>query len=166
MYCTSYCGGFDAWNVIQCNERLPTILASFSNSNPPPPSLVVDPCKPEWTLDTLFLLPKVRLKYYKKLYNRLLKSTAPGRSDHRLLVNALDKLDKLLSILEDRANLQAGASSLPLPSRDSEDEVVIGTRVNSTSTEGRQLEPSRTSLADAIAESEGSSARGSSLSSG
>jgi hypothetical protein len=166
VYCNNYCGGFDAWSVIQSNELLLTILENFSNSNPPPPSLIVDPCKPNWTLDTLFLLPKVRLKYYKRLYSRLLKSATPGRSDHRLLVNALDKLEKLLSILEDRTNLKAGTFSLQPPSHETVDEVVIDTRVNSMSTEGRQVEPSRTSLADAVAESEGSSVRGSSLSSG
>lgn len=54
-----------------------------------------DPNEP-WTLDSLFALPHLRLKYYKKLYSRLLKSTQPGRSDHRLLVRANEKLDQLV----------------------------------------------------------------------
>jgi hypothetical protein len=48
------------------------------------------------TIDSLFALPLERLHYYQKLYAKLLKSTQPGRSDHRLLVGANEKLDSLL----------------------------------------------------------------------
>jgi hypothetical protein len=74
-------------------------MSAFAASYPLPLGVNI------WTLDALFLLPKQRLQYYRKLYNRLLKSTAPGRSDHRLLAGALDKLDGLLNTLDIRANL-------------------------------------------------------------
>lgn len=77
-----------------------------------------------WTLDGLFLLPHGRLRYYKKLYGRLLKSTAPGRSDHKLLVGAMEKLERLLATVEGRFNVRL-QSSLPI---DTVDEVVVDIR--------------------------------------
>jgi hypothetical protein len=57
----------------------------------------------------------MRLKYYKKLYTRLQKSTAPGRSDHRLLIGALEKLDILLATIESRESIRVGEISQELP---------------------------------------------------
>ena len=102
----------------------------FSSSNPPPlpPNSAPHPAAPHlWTLDDLFLLPKDRLGYYKKLYSRLLKSTTPGRSDHRLLTGALDKLDGLLDTLDHRASVRVDAG-YNQPSPVTEDEVVIDMR--------------------------------------
>jgi len=73
-------------------------------------------------LDGLFLLPHGRLKYYKKLYGRLLKSTAPGRSDHKLLVGAMDKLERLLTTVEGRFDVRLQSS----PPIETEDEIVVG----------------------------------------
>jgi hypothetical protein len=71
----------------------------------------LSPDKPqEWTLDKLFALPLKRLQYYKKLYSRLLKTTSPGRSDHRLLVGANETLDKLIATCEERRNQLIGDS--------------------------------------------------------
>ncbi len=104
-------------NLFHSNTRLPSIIAAFSTALPPPTSLITSPDDPPlWTLDALFLLPKLRLKYYKKLYSRLLKSTVPGRSDHRLLVGALDKLDGLLDTLEQRAQIRSPQHSPRLTS--------------------------------------------------
>ncbi|KAK1232700.1 hypothetical protein PQX77_004176 [Marasmius sp. AFHP31] len=107
-YCTQYRFGFDEWEPVKSNARLAPILATFSAANPPPSSDTS-----LWTLDDLFLLPKGRLKYYKKLYTRLLKSTQAGRSDHRLLVDALEKLEKLLKILDERENVQVVTPIMP-----------------------------------------------------
>ena len=85
-YCSKYCCGFDAWEPVQSNARLGPILVQFSSTNPAPSNAGV------WTLDALFLLPKLRLKYYLKLYNRLLKNT-----DNRLLVSAVETLNDLLT---------------------------------------------------------------------
>lgn len=120
-YAGRYCIGFDEWELVKSNSKLPAVLQAFSASNPPPPALpqptrLLNPSL--WTLDALFLLPKGRLKYYRKLYSRLLKSTTPGRSDHRLLTGALEKLDALLATLDDRANNSVGtpgSSRIPLP---------------------------------------------------
>ncbi|THG98382.1 hypothetical protein EW026_g3805 [Hermanssonia centrifuga] len=128
-YATNYCAGFDEWDPVQSNTRLRTTLAIFSSSNPPPlPSSSPEhpPEPPLWTLDDLFLLPKGRLGYYRKLYSRLLKSTVPGRSDHRLLSGALDKLDNLLVTLDERAIIKVGANTQA--PQDTEDEVVFDMR--------------------------------------
>lgn len=104
----------------------------FSSSNPPPlpaasPEHPSEP--PLWTLDDLFLLPKGRLRYYRKLYSRLLKSTTPGRSDHRLLTTALEKLDALVSTLDERSRVKVwGEGPPPSPHAAEPEEVVIDFR--------------------------------------
>ena len=120
-YADRYCIGFDDWEPVKSNSKLPTVLQAFSASNPPPSALpqhtrLLNPSL--WTLDALFLLPKGRLQYYRKLYSKLLKSMTPGRSDHRLLTGALVKLDDLLATLDDRANTNVsspGPPQIPLP---------------------------------------------------
>ncbi|KAI0936527.1 hypothetical protein AcV5_004640 [Taiwanofungus camphoratus] len=149
VYSTKYCSGFDAWEPIQSNPRLRTVLAMFSSSSPPPlpPGAPAHPAEPPiWTLDQLFVLPKGRLKYYRKLYTRLLKSTTPGRSDHRLLTGALEKLDRLLATLDGRATVQVGASQTATqveaqkPPVETVDEVVIDMRSrDSTSQSQRRI---------------------------
>lgn len=59
----------------------------------------------QWTLDVLFLLPFTRLRYYRKLYARLLRSTKEGRSDHRLLVVANQRLEALVNQVESRLEM-------------------------------------------------------------
>ncbi|TFK41067.1 hypothetical protein BDQ12DRAFT_626255 [Crucibulum laeve] len=131
-YCAKYRCGFDSWEPVQSNARLPSILSNFSAAIPPPSA----ECH-VWTLDTLFLLPKARLKYYRKLYSRLLKSTAPGRSDHRLLVGALETLDRLLDTLDHRSSIKVGSTvslSESPTAPDTEDEVVVDMRTQTLST--------------------------------
>ncbi|KIY47051.1 hypothetical protein FISHEDRAFT_22956, partial [Fistulina hepatica ATCC 64428] len=124
-YCTKYTCGFDGWEPVASNPRLAGVLSTFSANYAPPP----DHPSPQWTLDDLFLLPKHRLRYYKKLYGRLLKSTSPGRSDHRMLTDAMNKFDDLLMIVESRANLRVGVPADA--GRASEDDVVIDLRTQS-----------------------------------
>ncbi|KAJ7492541.1 hypothetical protein FB451DRAFT_1022669 [Mycena latifolia] len=172
-YCSRFCSGFDDWEPVQSNTRLPSVMSSFSATNPPPTwAIASDAETPVWTLDGLFLLPKARLKYYRKLYSRLLRSTTPGRSDHRLLVGALDKLDKLLDTLETREQIKVGVpqgppeltvlkpDEEPVEEKNSQSERSISVSPRST------LSGVRSSDIDAQAGSETSSARGSSLSSG
>ncbi|TFK77011.1 hypothetical protein BDN72DRAFT_830181 [Pluteus cervinus] len=124
-YCTKFCTGFDSWDPVQANAKLGGILQTFSGTNPPPSSIVAsDP--PMWTLDTLFLLPRSRLKYYKKLYGRLLKNTAPGKSDHPLLVRAIETLERLLETLDGRSTVLVSDIAIPPPQ--TEDEVVVDMR--------------------------------------
>lgn len=164
------------------NSRLPKVIANFSESTPPPPSIVPPSDNgqpPVWTLDALFLLPKGRLKYYRKLYNRLLKGTTPGRSDHRLLIGALERLDGLMSTLESRENLHVGLqASSTSPStgpgpQETEDEVVIDLRTQSvidkSGESSRPFESQnlfRGSHAEMATESASSSTRASSRASG
>ncbi|KZO98378.1 Dbl homology domain-containing protein [Calocera viscosa TUFC12733] len=106
-YCSSYIAGFDLWSPVQQNQKLSQMLdeVSASTSSGQAEGEFVG-----WTLDSLFLLPRGRLKYYKRLYSRLLKSTQPGRSDHRLLVVAVEKLDNLLEMVA--ARLQVNVQEL------------------------------------------------------
>ncbi|KAI0307719.1 hypothetical protein B0F90DRAFT_1664754 [Multifurca ochricompacta] len=125
-YCERYCTDFDIWEPVRNNSRLSDVLAAFSASLPPPSTSSVNTDSSIWTLDELFLLPKGRLKYFKKLYGRLLKGTQPGRSDYKLLAGAAVKLDKLLAILDARADVKAG-SSTPA-TLETVDEVVVDFR--------------------------------------
>ncbi len=91
-----------------------------SSTNPAPSNAGV------WTLDALFLLPKLRLKYYLKLYNRLLKNT-----DNRLLVSAVEILNDLLDNVESRSLIKVGGQDSENPAHvpvETEDEVVIDMR--------------------------------------
>ncbi|KAH7883661.1 hypothetical protein F5I97DRAFT_1562730 [Phlebopus sp. FC_14] len=117
-YADKYCTGFDDWKPVKSNHKLNGILEAFSVANPLPSSIVLASqvsTSAVWTLDALFSLPKGRLHYYRKLYSRLLRSTAPGRSDHRLLTGALEKLDDLLATIESRAYIRVGEEALPSP---------------------------------------------------
>lgn len=95
-YGSTYMSGFDSWPLVTQNTLLPNILAELSTSHPPTPP------QTSWSLDAFFLLPYTRLRYYGKLYARLLRSTKEGRSDHKLLVTANQKLDGLVNQVERR----------------------------------------------------------------
>ncbi|EGO27144.1 hypothetical protein SERLADRAFT_434913 [Serpula lacrymans var. lacrymans S7.9] len=113
-YCTKFCPGFDEWDPVSSNSKLGGILRDFSQSHPPhlASGRFLNLNDHEvWSLDTLFLLPMSRLHYYKELYGRLLEGTTPGRSDHRLLSSALDKMDRLLATLDEKARLGGLSSS-------------------------------------------------------
>lgn len=106
----------------------------FSASTPPPlpPSSPLHPSEPPlWTLDKLFLLPKDRLVYYRRLYSRLLKGTSPGRSDNRLLTSAMEKLERLLTTLDPRLSIDIHSVTTytsPPPPEETEDEVALDLR--------------------------------------
>lgn len=113
-YSTTYQSDFDHFQPVQSNSLLLPILEGLTWPDTLPQRLlsagggaiggtIVNGGGEiaSWpTLDDLFTLPIIRLKYYKKLYAKLLKSTQPGRSDHELLVGANVKLDSLLSKCE------------------------------------------------------------------
>jgi hypothetical protein len=99
-----------------------------------------------------------RLKYFKKLYGRLLKGTQSGRNDYKLLAGAGEKLDRLLAILDARANIKAGSIAPAAPVV--EDEVVVDLRSTPSILKTQEHAPPETTTG-----SETSSARESSLSS-
>lgn len=109
-YCAAYTTGFDVYPPVSANPHLPSILMNMSTACPPPEPLV------SWTADALFLLPYQRLKYYKRLYARLLRNTKEGRPDHRLLVVANDRLDRLLAIVDARLHLDVSQEESAPPS--------------------------------------------------
>ncbi|KAL1409909.1 hypothetical protein Q8F55_003908 [Vanrija albida] len=98
-YGTIYLAGFDSYLPVSGNPALAPILDEVTISCPPSPPVE------RWTLDALFILPYTRLRYYRKLYTRLLKNTQEGRSDHRLLANANERLETLIADVERRLEL-------------------------------------------------------------
>ncbi|KAG9126521.1 hypothetical protein FRC07_003143 [Ceratobasidium sp. 392] len=100
-FINAYASGFDTWRPVQQNPNLSRVLGDLGNV------LTSSPLQ-DWTLDKLFGAPEKRLRYYKKLYSRLLKTTSPGRSDHRLLVGANEKLDRLIATCEENRNRLIG----------------------------------------------------------
>ena len=104
-YCDHYVCGFDYWEPVTRNARLPSVLDNFSKSIPPPSS-----GPPEWTLDALFALPRSRIRYYQKLYNRLAKSSQPGKNADKLQ-EAVQKLATMLKKMDDRSNVSLPGSS-------------------------------------------------------
>ncbi|WVQ97824.1 hypothetical protein IAU59_004939 [Kwoniella sp. CBS 9459] len=98
-YTTSFLTGFDSYTPVTRNTLLPGILAEISTSCAPTPPLT------RWSLDALFILPYTRLRYYRKLYARLLRSTKEGRSDHKLLVVANQRLEALVNQVEGRLEM-------------------------------------------------------------
>ena len=68
-----------------------------------------------WTLDAFFALPIERLRFYKKLYGRLLRNTQPGRSDHTMLQSANQTLNELIDTAVQRQSIsRPGAVLTPL----------------------------------------------------
>lgn len=109
-YCNNYFTDFDSWPAVQSNTKLPPLLESISETTQSDGTPIVYSDRKRqpgqlWTLDQLFALPQTRLKYYKKLYSRLLKSTQEGRSDHRLLIGANERLDELLQQAKKRITM-------------------------------------------------------------
>lgn len=107
-YISVYVAGMDTWPPVARNPKLPRVLervsAELAQQGAPGP----------WTLDTLFALPLSRVRFYKKLYSRLLRSTQPGRSDHTLLQEANERLDALLEHARQREGMRVGAPA-PVP---------------------------------------------------
>ena len=101
-YCSTFMTGFDSYPPILRNTLLPNILSDISSISPPTPPLET------WSLDALFVLPYARIRYYRKLYARLLRSTREGRSDHKLLIIANQRLDALVDEVESRLDYDVG----------------------------------------------------------
>ncbi|WFD32151.1 hypothetical protein MSPP1_003196 [Malassezia sp. CBS 17886] len=118
-YCHVYMVDMDRWAPIQYNPDLPRILAAASQELPRVDAS--DPVHPHdtgapWTMDAFFRLPIARLRFYKKLYSRLLRSTQPGRSDYDLLRTANEKLDALLELAHRQESVSVLASNAAEPS--------------------------------------------------
>ncbi|GAA5908151.1 hypothetical protein JCM6882_005956 [Rhodosporidiobolus microsporus] len=92
-YATTLQLDFDRFLPVQSNPNLAPILAQLPYPVSLPPPQTGD--EGVVTLDALFALPVHRVKYYQKLYAKLLRSTQEGRSDHALLVAANEKLERL-----------------------------------------------------------------------
>jgi hypothetical protein len=108
-YASVYLSGFDDWEPITSNRKLPIVLSEFTISHPSPTAEAASDTV--WTLDALLALPRARLKYYKRLYGRLLKSTNSGRSDFQLLLAANEKLDQMMNLVETRSTIRAGGEA-------------------------------------------------------
>ncbi|KAI7875136.1 hypothetical protein K492DRAFT_240441 [Lichtheimia hyalospora FSU 10163] len=51
------------------------------------------------SLSSLFSAPMEQLRYYKALYTRFLESAQPGRSDHKLLIKTIQRIDTTLEAM-------------------------------------------------------------------
>lgn len=109
-YATIFLTGFDNYPPVSSNTLLPGILNEVSMSSPPTPPLQ------QWSLDALFLLPYNRLRYYRKLYSRLLQNTVEGRSDHRLLATGVQRIEALVADVEARLECDVSEEDTPVPS--------------------------------------------------
>lgn len=109
-YASIFLTGFDNYAPVSSNLLLPVILDEVSQTSPPTPPLQ------RWSLDALFLLPYTRLRYYRKLYSRLLLSTIEGRSDHRLLDTGVQRLEALVGDVENRLECDVTEEDTPVPS--------------------------------------------------
>lgn len=98
-YANIYLAGYDHFPSAANNQKLPGILATISQALPP-----VSPLK-TWTLDALFRLPYIRLRYYRRLYGKLLASATEGRSDYNMLKVASDKLNTVVDTVEERLDM-------------------------------------------------------------
>ncbi|GAA5967562.1 hypothetical protein JCM11641_005694 [Rhodosporidiobolus odoratus] len=109
-YAQTYKLDFDSFDPVQSNPQLAPILSSlpYPQSLPPPQS-----DEAPVTMDRLFELPVYRIKYYQKLYAKLLRSTQEGRSDYDLLIAANEKLARMDDLCEEGK----GRSVLPQGSR-------------------------------------------------
>ena len=93
---------FDSYAPVQSNPKLAPILSSLPwPGTLPSPDQYGLSSPASVTLDLLFELPVHRVRYYKKLYAKLLRSTQEGRSDHALLVTANEKLATLEQIADE-----------------------------------------------------------------
>ncbi|WVQ76776.1 hypothetical protein IAR50_006450 [Cryptococcus sp. DSM 104548] len=101
-YTSNFFTGFDSYPPVSTNTGLSGILMDISASSKPDPPLRT------WSLDALFVLPYSRLRYYRKLYARLLRSTQEGRNDHGMLMAADERLNQLIKTVEMRLEMDAG----------------------------------------------------------
>ncbi|BEI91494.1 uncharacterized protein CcaverHIS019_0403140 [Cutaneotrichosporon cavernicola] len=106
-YATIFLTGFDNYGPVSSNPLLPPILEEVSVTSPPTPPLQ------HWSLDALFLLPYNRLRYYRKLYSRLLQNTTEGRSDYRLLDACVNRLETLVDDVEARLEYDVSEEDAP-----------------------------------------------------
>jgi hypothetical protein len=158
-YCSTYLAAFDSWEPVQSTAALHSILADVSGQLQAAPSFP-SPAG-GWTLDSFFILPYQRLRYYKKLYARLLKrcvacticapcagltrpfcsafsSTQAGRSDHNLLIGANERLDILLEQVRGRLEMTVedeGRTTTSTPAQQGERTSTVSSTANSRTSE-------------------------------
>ncbi|BGP16734.1 hypothetical protein JCM10213v2_004736 [Rhodosporidiobolus nylandii] len=99
-YATTLQLDFDSYSAVQSNPNLAPILSSLSY----PLTLPRPPAGHEQvTMDRLFELPVHRVRYYQKLYAKLLRSTpdGKGKTEHALLLSANQKLARIEQLCEE-----------------------------------------------------------------
>jgi hypothetical protein len=130
---------FDSYPPVQSNPKLLPILSSLPWPGTLPSSDQYDSSLV--TLDRLFELPVHRIKYYKKLYVKLLKSTQEGRSDHALLVTANEKLAKLEKLAEEGSSRSVFGTQSGDDTRRNEEVHPSGSREEQQSQGTRKMPP-------------------------
>ncbi|KAG7095918.1 hypothetical protein E1B28_006602 [Marasmius oreades] len=102
FYVQSYHSGLDDWEPVTSNTRLGEILSHLS---------LKKITGGFWTLDELFLLPIGRLKYFKQLYTSLLEYYQPSHPRHRVLLDSIGNVERILGTYHERKDTKAGSSS-------------------------------------------------------
>jgi hypothetical protein len=133
-YASVFLTNFNSHPAITSNRKLDGILAAVSIALRPTPPLT------QWTIDALFLLPYSRLRYYHRLYDKLLMSASEGRSDHRMLQHATVKLNRIISSVEERLDMDANQVE-----KYGEDEVIRRSRRSEAAAELRAAHESSSS---------------------
>jgi hypothetical protein len=127
---------FDSHPAITTNSQLGYILNDLTMSHPPPltsssPTISSSRSNPVWTIDLFFILPLDRLQYYRKLYDKLLRSTREGKSDWKLLKRSCEKLEVLVEGVENKLGADVNVTG------DSKGRFsVASSRMDSSSVEG------------------------------
>ncbi|OBZ86929.1 hypothetical protein A0J61_05017, partial [Choanephora cucurbitarum] len=87
-YSRSYIPNLGQRQDIAENKEIQSVLQELSSS-----------ASYDLTLESLFNAPIQQLKYYKELYNRLKEGTSPDRTDYRVLMRAIEKINTVMKMV-------------------------------------------------------------------
>ncbi|KAI8372051.1 hypothetical protein EDC96DRAFT_552231 [Choanephora cucurbitarum] len=93
-YSRSYIPNLGQRQDIAENKAIQSVLQELSSS-----------ASYDLTLESLFNAPIQQLKYYKELYNRLKEGTSPDRTDYRVLMRAIEKIDTVIRMVRTAVQL-------------------------------------------------------------
>lgn len=121
---------FDRHPAVAQNPNLPRILQELTLSHPPPltsssPLGLPHKEHPAWTVDLFFILPLDRLHFYRKLYDKLLKSTREGKSDWRLLKRSCERLEVMVEGVEERLGKDVNVEEINRQNQEPMDEKAL-----------------------------------------
>ncbi|KAI9316279.1 hypothetical protein BX666DRAFT_1949065 [Dichotomocladium elegans] len=105
-FCRSFIADLNSREDVTNNPAIRQLLQNLSSS-----------ATYEITLETLFNAPIQQLRYYKMLYGRLLESAEPGRADHKLLLEANQRIDTVMLMAQKTNNKPTTSADHISPAR-------------------------------------------------